>query len=96
MTKMGNIIKMDGMSLAYIIQVLFAAYQLLLFARIVSFWFPAWQGHHLVRFLAFYTDGYLSFFRRLIPPLGGVLDLSPILALFALILLKTILLGLVS
>lgn len=82
------------MSLAYIINLLFVTYTVLLFVRIVTFWFPASQSHHLVRFVAFYTDPYLNFFRRIIPPLGGVLDLSPILAFFALRVLEMIILGL--
>ena len=79
--------------LIHIIQILFVTYTIFLFLRVISFWFPAWQSHHLVRFLAFYADPYLNLFRRLLPPLGGVLDLSPILAFFALRLFEMILLG---
>ncbi len=78
-----------------IVQTLFSVYTILLFLRIASSWVPQWQGHQIVRFIAFYTDPYLNFFRGLIPPLGGVLDLSPILAFFALRLIETILLGIV-
>ena len=84
------------MSLAYIVNILFTAYTILLFIRIISSWFPAWQAHNFVRFVAFYTDPYLNLFRRLLPPLGGVLDISPILAFFALRLMEMILLQLVS
>jgi YggT family protein len=84
------------MNLAYIIHIFFVAYTVLLFVRIVSSWFPAWQNHHLLRFVAFYTDPYLNLFRRLLPPLGGVLDISPILAFFVLRLIEMILLGLVT
>jgi YggT family protein len=83
------------MTLAYIIHTLFFAYTILLFVRIVSTWFPDWQGHHLVRFVCFYTDPYLNLFRRLLPPLGGVLDISPILAFFALRIAEMILLEIV-
>ncbi|PIS01896.1 MAG: YggT family protein [Chlamydiae bacterium CG10_big_fil_rev_8_21_14_0_10_42_34] len=84
------------MSLVYIIHTLFAAYTVLLFVRIVSSWFPAWQAHNLVRFVSFYTDPYLNLFRRLLPPLGGVLDISPILAFFVLRLMEMILLSIFS
>jgi YggT family protein len=84
------------MSLAYIVNLLFVTYTVLLFGRIISSWFPAWQGHHFIRFIAFYTDPYLNFFRRILPPLGGVLDLSPILAFFALRVIEMLLLSLVS
>ncbi len=36
-----------------------------------------------MQFIAFYTDPYLNFFRNIIPPLG-MLDLSPIIAIFIL------------
>jgi YggT family protein len=81
------------MNFPYIIHIFFVAYTILLFARIVSSWFPQWQGSHLLRFVAFYTDPYLNLFRRLIPPLGGVLDISPILAFFVLRISEMILIG---
>ena len=79
---------------AHIIYVLFFCYTTLLFLRILSSWLPMeWQDNRLVRFLAFYTDPYLNFFRRFIPPLGGVLDLSPIIAFLVLKFLEMIVLG---
>jgi YggT family protein len=83
------------MTLAYIIHILFVTYTVLLFIRIVTSWFPHWQAHHLIRFVAFYTDPYLNLFRRILPPLGGVLDLSPLLAFFVLRILEMIILGFV-
>lgn len=55
-------------------------YLILLLVRIIGSWFPSFAHHKFMRFIAFYTDPYLNLFRRLIPPIGGVLDLSPILA----------------
>jgi YggT family protein len=82
--------------LTTVIHLFFVSYTVLLFLRIVSSWFPfEWQGHRFVRFLAFYTDPYLNLFRRFIPPLGGVLDLSPILAFIALKFLEMFILGVV-
>ena len=77
------------------VHVLFITYTFMLFLRIISSWLPNWQNHHLVRFLAFYTDPYLNIFRRIMPPLGGVLDLSPILAFFALRILEMIFIALI-
>lgn len=79
-----------------VIKIAFLSYTILLFLRILLSWFPHWQAHHLVRFIAFYTDPYLNLFRRIMPPLGGVLDLSPILAFFGLRILEMILLWLVQ
>lgn len=76
-----------------VIHLLFTSYTALIFLRILSSWVPAWQGHRFVRFIAFYTDPYLNIFRRLIPPLGGLLDLSPLLAFFALRILESMFLG---
>jgi YggT family protein len=79
---------------ASMVHLFFVSYTILLFLRILSSWFPMeWQGHRFVRFLAFYTDPYLNIFRRLIPPIGGMLDLSPILAFLALRFLEMILIG---
>ena len=81
--------------IATAIHLLFLSYTILLFVRIVGSWFPSWQGTQLFRFVAFYVDPYLNLFRRLLPPLGGVLDLSPILAFFTLRILEIGLLGLI-
>jgi len=78
-----------------IIHLLFVTYTVMLFLRVISSWFPReWQHHKFFHFLAFYTDPYLNLFRRILPPLGGVLDLSPILAFLILRLLEMLLLGL--
>ena len=71
---------------------LFALYTLMIAVRIIGTWFPAFAQHTIMRFLRFYTDPYLNLFRRLIPPIGGMLDLSPILAFFGLQLLEKLLL----
>jgi YggT family protein len=73
------------MALISVIHSLFVFYTALIFLRILSSWLPPHlQRHRITLFIAFYTDPYLNIFRRLLPPLGGVLDLSPILAFFGL------------
>lgn len=86
---------MDGMiQIASTIHLLFVCYTGMLFIRVISSWFPReWQYKKIFRFLAFYTDPYLNVFRRILPPLGGVLDLSPIIAFFVLKFLELFLLG---
>jgi YggT family protein len=71
---------------------IFNIYIFLMIIRIVGSWFPAIAHHKLMYFVAFYVDPYLNIFRRLIPPIGGVLDLSPLLAFFSLEILKNIIL----
>ena len=66
-----------------IVDTIFLVYMIMLFVRILASWFPEYQGHQAMLFLAYYTDPYLNFFKRFIPPLG-MLDLSPIVAFFSL------------
>ena len=66
-----------------IIDKFFLIYLLMLFTRIISSWFPEYQHLSILRFIAHYTDPYLNIFRRIIPSIG-MLDISPIVAFFAL------------
>jgi YggT family protein len=81
--------------LASVIHYLFFAYTLLLMARIIGSWFPSFARSKWMRFVQFYTDPYLNLFRKIIPPLGQ-LDLSPILAFFALQILEGFILRIIS
>lgn len=58
-------------------------YNLVITARILLSWFPQAQGIGALQPVFAITDPYLNVFRGLIPPIFG-LDLSPILAFFAL------------
>jgi YggT family protein len=75
-----------------IIHWLFLSYAVLLFVRVVGSWFPAFRRLTIARFVSFYTDPYLNLFRRIIPPIGGALDLSPILGFFLLEISERVLL----
>lgn len=66
-----------------IVDLFFYIYSILLVLSILLSWFPEYEEKPPVRFLRTITNPYLLLFRRLIPPLG-MLDLSPILAFFAL------------
>ena len=68
------------MFIIVIIKALFTVYTLMILGRVLGSWIPNAQGHPIMRFLAYFTDPYLNFFRKIIPPIGGVLDLSPLLA----------------
>lgn len=84
------------MSFVYWVHFAFSIYTIFLFARILSSWIPNGQSLALVRFIAFYTDPYLNIFRQILPPLGGQIDISPILAFFVLKIIESALLGLLS
>lgn len=47
-------------------------------------WLPNVRESAIGEFLGKFVEPYLRPFRRLIPPIGGMLDVSPIVALFAL------------
>ena len=66
-------------------------YSLVLIVRVLLSWFPNidWSNPVLST-VSLITDPYLNAFRGLIPPLGG-LDLSAILAFFALSLMQQLL-----
>ncbi|MGL4540575.1 MAG: YggT family protein [Candidatus Rhabdochlamydia sp.] len=74
--------------LANIIHWIFFIYTIMLTLRILGSWFPSFSYTKFMHFLRFYTDPYLNVFRNLIPPIGGRLDLSPIIAFFVLQLLE--------
>lgn len=67
----------------YIIDKLFLVYTIMLFVRILASWLPEFRGQKWMMFISFYTDPYLNFFRKFIPPLG-MFDLSPIIAFLCL------------
>lgn len=71
------------MLLIFIVEKLFLVFTVMLFVRILGSWLPELQGQRWMQFVAFYTDPYLNFFRRIIPPLG-MFDFSPVIAFLCL------------
>ena len=76
------------------VNTLFFVYLILIFAYILTSWIPLpyniWLNR-IQRFLYDVVDPYLRLFRRFVPQLslGGLgLDLSPILAIFALLIVQ--------
>ena len=70
-------------SLAFLVNGICQILYWLLFARIIISWFPVDPYHSVVQFLYQVTDPLLNLFRR-IPLQIGMLDLTPLLAFFAL------------
>lgn len=73
--------------LIQIVDKLFLIYLVMLFIRILGSWLPELQRSRFMQFIAFYTDPYLNFFRRFIPPIG-MMDFSPIVAFICLNILE--------
>lgn len=77
------------------VQSVFFIYSSMVLIRCIGSWLPELSQYKWMQFLRFYTDPYLNFFRSFIPPIGGTLDLSPIVAILALRFLENFLIKLV-
>jgi YggT family protein len=79
------------------VEAIFLVYLVLIFVRVLLSWVPRvpyilWL-RAIIRFVEESTDPYLNLFRRVIPPIGGRLDISPILAIFVLLILQALVVG---
>ncbi len=72
------------------IHVFFQVYTLMLFARIIASWFPQLYEYRAMQFITYYTEPYLNFFRKFIPPFG-MIDFSPIVAFICLSFIQNLL-----
>ncbi|WP_431029402.1 YggT family protein [Lysinibacillus sp. LZ02] len=79
----------------YIIIQAFTIYTFMLIAYILLSWIPAAQDSAVGRFLATVCEPYLGFFRKFIPAIG-MIDISPIVALFVLRFIQEGLLKVIS
>lgn len=80
---------------AGIVSWVFTAYEFLILIRVLLSWinmdpYRPTISHPLVRMLQQVTDPVLAPLRRLIPPIGGAVDISPVVALFALEILRRV------
>jgi len=85
------------------VSALFFVYIVLIFANILISWVPRMPYNRwlqiVLEFVAETTNPYLNLFRRLIPPLGGggfALDLSPVLGVIVLVILRGLVAGLIA
>ncbi|NGX56714.1 MAG: hypothetical protein K1060chlam5_00958 [Candidatus Anoxychlamydiales bacterium] len=79
--------------IAQSLKLLFTCYTLMLFIRVIGSWFPQFRAHNFMRFIAHYTDPYLNIFKKIIPPIGGIVDISPMIGFFCLQILEKIVLS---
>jgi YggT family protein len=85
------------------VSALFLVYIILIFLNVLSSWIPRMPYNRALRatldFVKETTDPYLNFFRRFLPSLGGggfALDLSPMLGVILLFILRAIVVGLIE
>ena len=62
------------------------AYTTVIFVYVLMSWIPTSSGivADVYRVLGKICDPFLNIFKRLIPPIGGVVDITPIIALLVL------------
>lgn len=83
--------------ISYALATLLSFYNLLILIRCVLTWIPSINWHQQpFTFLARVTDPVLNIFRGIIPPIGGMIDISPILALVLLQVVGGLLIGLIN
>lgn len=59
-------------------------YSYVIIAYVLMSWIPNARSSFVGELIGKVVEPYLSPFRRIIPPIGGMIDISPIVALFAL------------
>ena len=72
--------------LTYLIVRLADAYSLIIFVYVMMSWLPTDRGllADIYQVLGKICDPYLNLFKKLIPPIGGMVDVTPIIALLVL------------
>lgn len=70
------------------INLLFNALYILIFIRVILSWIPNLQSSKLAEFVLEVTDPILKPIQKIIPPIGGAIDISPIIAFLLLQLLQ--------
>jgi YggT family protein len=82
---------------------LFLVYIILILIRVLLSWIPRMPYNPTLRavldFITQTTDPYLNIFRRIIPPIGGGgfgLDLSPMIGLIVLFILRGLVVALIA
>ena len=74
---------MDFITIQLILGNLVSIYRFMIFGYILMSWIPSVQQSSVGEILGKLVEPYLGIFRKIIPPIG-MIDISPIIALFAL------------
>jgi YggT family protein len=80
---------------AVLITWMFGILQIALIVRVISSWVRISEYSRWVRWTIPLTEWLLRPLRKLIPPLGGMIDLSPLVAFLLLAIVRSVVLGLV-
>jgi len=69
------------------------AYTLILIARVILSWLTINMNHPAIRFIYQVTEPLLQPIRKIIPPIGCGLDISPLVLFLLIVFLKRAILG---
>ena len=75
-------------AVATVIYYILTVYLYIVIARAIISWVSPNPYNPIVNFLYMATEPVLRYTRRIIPPIGGTLDLSPILVLVVIVFLR--------
>jgi YggT family protein len=85
------------------VSALFLVYIVLILINVLISWIPRMPYNRTLRtvldFVTETTSPYINLFRRFLPPIGGggfALDLSPMIAIIVLVVVRIIVVGLIS
>ncbi len=70
--------------IATFFEILFQILALAIFVRAIMSWFPTSSGNQLIAFVYQITEPILAPLRRIIPPIGGTIDITPMIAMVVL------------
>jgi len=91
-----NVLADTASSVQQFVSVFFSVYILLILAYVLTSWIRMpYSLHRIQRFLDDVCEPYIRLFRRVLPSMGP-LDLSPIVAVFTLIVARTVLVSLIG
>jgi len=79
-------------AVATVLDLLLNVYMWIIVARAIISWVNPSPYNPIVQFLYLATEPVLRYARRIIPPIGGTLDLSPIIVLVVIVFLRQFLL----
>ncbi len=68
-------------AIATFIEILCTVLTIAIFIRAILSWFPTSSNNRFVFLLYQVTDPIMNPLRRLIPPIGGTIDITPIIAI---------------
>lgn len=75
-------------AVASVVDIVLNVYMWIIIARAIISWVSPSPYNPIVQFLYRATEPVLQYARRIIPPIGGTLDLSPIIVLLAIVFLR--------